>query len=256
MDVLTQLFGGANVVVAIAAALAAGLLRGFSGFGSAMLMAPIFAILFGSADWVATVVAMDRATSFHLFPAARRDCEWTVVAPMTIAACIAMPLGLWLLVSLDRVLLSKIVSALVALFAAVMLAGWRWTGMRGAFPSAVVGTISGAMMATTSVGGPPVLLYMLSSDGSPATERAHAITYYFATQILLLALMFGVGIVGTAALLRAAGLCPFTLAGACVAAAPVRGARMRFYPPGAPGLLLPPGAFARPRAACPHLLRP
>ncbi|HEX9465522.1 MAG TPA: sulfite exporter TauE/SafE family protein [Alphaproteobacteria bacterium] len=243
MDVLTQLFGGANVVVAIAAALAAGLLRGFSGFGSAMLMAPIFAILFGSADMVATVVAMELAISFHLFPAARRDCDWTVVAPMTIAACIAMPLGLWLLVSLDRVLLSKIVSALVALFAAVMLAGWRWTGMRGAFPSAVVGTISGAMMATTSVGGPPVLLYMLSSDDSPATVRANAITYYFATQILLLALMFGVGIVGTAALLRAAVLFPFMLAGSWLGVRLFRGADERFYRRVALALLLAVGVF-------------
>src|SRR5258708_3236912 len=162
MDVLTQLFGGANVVVAIAAALAAGLLRGFSGFGSAMLMAPIFAILFGSADMVATVVAMELAISFHLFPAARRDCDWTVVAPMTIAACIAMPLGPWLLVNL---------------------------------------------------------------------------------QLLLLALMFGVGIVGTAALPRAAVLFPFMLAGSWLGVRLFRGADERFYRRVALALLLAVGVF-------------
>ena len=244
MDVVTHLFDGAGgAAVAIAAALAAGLLRGFSGFGSAMLMAPIFALLFGSAEMVATIVAMELAISFHLFPAARRDCDWAVVAPMTIAACIAMPLGLWLLVSLDRALLSKIVSALVAGFAGLMLTGWRWQGMRGAVPSAVVGTISGAMMATTSVGGPPVLLYMLSSDDSPATVRANAITYYFATQLLLLALLFATGIVGSSALLRAAVLFPFMLAGSWLGVRLFRGADERFYRRVGLALLLAVGIF-------------
>ena len=230
-------------MIALAAALVAGLLRGFAGFGSAMLMAPIFAILFGSAEMVATIVSMELAISFHLFPAARRDCDWGVVTPMTIAACIAMPLGLWLLVSLDRALLTKIVSALVAGFAAVMLAGWRWRGMRGAVPSAVVGTISGAMMATTSVGGPPVLLYMLSSHDRPATVRANAIMYYFATQIVLLAVLFATGIAGAPALLRAVILFPFMLAGSWLGVRLFRGADEGFYRRVALGLLLGVGIF-------------
>ncbi len=243
MHDLAQVFGPVNAVVAFAAALVAGLLRGFAGFGSAMLMAPIFAILFGSAEMVATIVAMELAISFHLFPAARRDCDWAVVAPMTIAACIAMPLGLWLLVSLDRVLLARIVSALVAGFAVVMLAGWRWRGMRGAVPSAVVGSISGAMMATTSVGGPPVLLYMLSSRDSPATVRANAIMYYFATQLVLLALMFATGIAGFPAMLRAAILFPFMLSGSWLGVRLFRGADETFYRRVALGLLLAVGIF-------------
>ena len=240
---LAHVFGPANPVIAFAAALVAGLLRGFAGFGSAMLMAPIFAILFGSAEMVATIVAMELAISFHLFPAARRDCDWAVVAPMTIAACIAMPLGLWLLVSLDRVLLTRIVSTLVAAFAVVMLAGWRWRGMRGAVPSALVGSISGAMMATTSVGGPPVLLYMLSSQDSPATVRANAIMYYFATQLVLLALMFATGIAGFPAMLRAVFLFPFMLSGSWLGVRLFRGADETFYRRVALGLLLGVGMF-------------
>jgi len=243
MPDLASVFGAASPWVAFAAASVAGLLRGFAGFGSAMLMAPVFAILFGSAEMVATIVTMELAISFHLFPPARRECDWAVVAPMTIAACIAMPLGLWLLVSLDRGLLTRIVSALVAGFALVMLAGWRWRGMRGAIPSAVVGTISGAMMATTSVGGPPVLLYMLSSQDSPATVRANAIMYYFATQLVLLALMFATGIAGVPALVRAAVLFPFMLAGSWLGVRLFRGADEMFYRRIALGLLLVVGLF-------------
>ena len=43
------------------------------------------------------------------------------------------------------------------------------------------------MMATTSVGGPPVLLYLLSGNDPPAVNRANIVTYYFLTQFLLIA---------------------------------------------------------------------
>ena len=49
-------------------AFVAGLMRGFAGFGSAMFMAPIFAVIFGSAEMIATVAAMELAVSVQLFP--------------------------------------------------------------------------------------------------------------------------------------------------------------------------------------------
>jgi uncharacterized membrane protein YfcA len=124
-----------------------------------------------------------------------------------------------------------------------MLAGWRWRGLRGWLPSAVVGTISGAMMATTAVGGPPVLLYIMSSQDAPATVRANAITYYFATQALLLAIMFAGGVAGPAALLRAVILFPFMLAGSWIGVRFFRGASELFYRRAALGLLLAVGIF-------------
>lgn len=237
------LFGGVDLPIALTAALAAGVLRGFAGFGSAMLMAPIFAILFGATEMIATIVAMELAISFHLFPAARRHCNWAVVGPMTIAACLAMPLGLWLLVSLDRAMLTKLVSAIVAGFALIMLTGWRWRGLRGWVPSAIVGSISGAMMATTSVGGPPVLLYMMSGEDAPATVRANAITYYFATQFLLLAIMFVGSVAGWAALARAAVLFPLMLLGSWVGVRFFHGAHDLLYRRVALAVLLAVGVF-------------
>src|SRR5262249_61116634 len=56
---IVSLFAGVGLWTALAVTLIAGLMRGFAGFGSAMLMAPIFAILFGSAEMVVTVVAIE-----------------------------------------------------------------------------------------------------------------------------------------------------------------------------------------------------
>ena len=108
---IASLFAGIGLWTAIGVTLVAGLMRGFAGFGSAMLMAPIFAILFGSAEMVVTVVAIELVVSVQLFPQVRRHADWRVLTPMSIAACAAMPLGVWLLASVDKNTIVTAVSA-------------------------------------------------------------------------------------------------------------------------------------------------
>jgi uncharacterized protein len=211
---IQHLFADIGLWTAIGVTLVAGLMRGFAGFGSAMLMAPIFAILFGSADMVVTVVAIELVVSVQLFPQVRRNADWQTLAPMSIAACAAMPLGVWLLASVDKATIVTAVSAVIVAFVVLMWSGWKYTGRRSALAGAAVGAVSGAMMATTSVGGPPVLLYLLSGNDSPRVNRANIVTYYFLTQFLLIAIVLATGVAGWQALARAVILFPVMAAGA------------------------------------------
>ena len=189
-------------------------MRGFAGFGSAMLMAPIFAILFGSAEMVVTVTAIELIVSLQLFPQVRAHADWTLLTPMSIAACLAMPLGVWALASVDKATIVTAVSAIIVAFVLLMWSGWRYRGRRSGAASATVGAVSGAMMATTSVGGPPVLLYLLSGNDPPAVTRANIVTYYFVTGFLLIAIVLASRVAGWDALLRAVVLFPFMVLGA------------------------------------------
>src|SRR6185369_13265767 len=99
---ILHLFADIGLWTAIGVTLIAGLMRGFAGFGSAMLMAPIFAILFGSAEMVVTVVAIEPVVSLQLFPQVRHHADWKTLMPMSVAACAAMPLGVWALASVDK----------------------------------------------------------------------------------------------------------------------------------------------------------
>ena len=211
---IQHLFADIGLWTAIGVTLVAGLMRGFAGFGSAMLMAPIFAILFGSADMIVTVVAIELVVSVQLFPQVRGRADWKTLAPMSIAACAAMPLGVWLLASVDKNAIVTGVSAIIVAFVAVMWTGWKYRGRRSAYAAATVGAISGAMMATTSVGGPPVLLYLLSGNDPPSVNRANIVTYYFLTQFLLIVIVMATGVAGWQALARAVVLFPVMVVGA------------------------------------------
>jgi len=213
---LKSAFAETGIVLPMIVTVVAGLMRGFAGFGSAMLMAPIFAILFGSAEMVVTIVAIELGVSLQLFPQVRRDVDWSTVVPMSIAACVAMPLGVWLLASADKTLIVKTVSAIILVFVVINLAGWRYRGRKGRLGAIAVGMISGGMMATTSVGGPPVLMYLFAGDDPPAKIRANVVTYFFLTHFLLITIVLATGVAGWAALARAAVLFPLMVLGALV----------------------------------------
>ncbi|MDP6689476.1 MAG: sulfite exporter TauE/SafE family protein [Alphaproteobacteria bacterium] len=193
-------------------AFAAGLMRGFAGFGSAILMAPIFAVLLGPVHMVPMVAAIELPMSVMLFLGSRRDVEWRFVGPLAAIAMATMPLGIWLLVSLDAAAITKAVSIIVLLFVAVQIAGWRYQGPRPLALTLGIGGISGAMMATTSVGGPPVLLYMLAAAMPAATIRANIVAYYLLTGFVLVTMVMLASSTALAAVIDALVLLPVILA--------------------------------------------
>ena len=206
MDVAAIL--DAELLIATLVAVVAGLMRGFAGFGSAMLMAPIYAILFGPAEMVAIICMIELPVGLQLLPGAVRHAEWRFVGPMSAAAILFMPIGGWLLVNLDPEALKRGVAAIVLLFAFVLLSGWRYGGRKSLSVACSLAALSGAMMATIGIGGPPVLLYMLSGPDSAATNRANIIVYFAATSVFLLLVVFLAEVVGMSALWRAVVLAP------------------------------------------------
>jgi uncharacterized membrane protein YfcA len=178
-----------DLAAAAATAAAAGLMRGFAGFGSGMLMAPIFAILFGPVDAVTMVTMLELFVSVQLIPQVLKETEWRFVAPLGLSAIVFMPVGVYVLGSADPALLTRVMAAVVLIFVALLLTGWRHYGEKKLLPTMVVGAASGAMMAATSMGNPPVLLYLLASEDRANTIRANIIAYFAVTQIVLLAVL-------------------------------------------------------------------
>jgi uncharacterized membrane protein YfcA len=72
----------------------------------------------------------------------------------------------------------------------------------------VVGAASGAMMAATSMGNPPVLLYLLASEDRANAIRANIIAYFAVTQIVLLAVLGLMAMLAWPAVIRAMLMTP------------------------------------------------
>lgn len=164
--------------IAMVATLLAGIARGFTGFGAAMTLAPVFAILYSAPQAVATTAALGMLASLQLLPGAIRDTDWREVVPLTLAAWVTIPLGALLLLSLEPDLMRRGISGLVLVLVLLLLSGWPYPVRPGLWGATGTGALAGLLNGATGVGGPPVVLYLLGGNKSARSNRANLITYF------------------------------------------------------------------------------
>ncbi|MEM7744012.1 MAG: sulfite exporter TauE/SafE family protein [Pseudomonadota bacterium] len=237
-----------ELLTALAIASAAGLMRGFAGVGSGMLMAPFFVHLFGPVQTVGIIILIEAAVTVQLLPSVHRDIRWPTILPIGAAAMVVMPVGSWLLVSLDVAALQVGVAMVVTVSAALLLTGWRYDGPRPLWAGLGVGGLSGVLMAVTSLGNPPVMLYLLSSRDDAKTNRANFTGYFALTLAALIVVMTARGLIGQEVLVTAAVLLPVFMLAVWIGAKLFSKANEQLYRRVALLILLAAGLYALVRA--------
>jgi hypothetical protein len=197
-------------VIALAAAIAAaaGVIRGITGFGGAMVMSPPLALILGPILAVPIVLLLESIAAAPMLVGTRKLVRWPVIGPIMLMACITVPLGTYVLLSVDPQVMRRVIAAVVIIFSLILLRGWRYTGAQRLSTSLGLGGLSGAMVGATGMGGPPVILYLLAGPDPIETTRAN-LTYFVAAIALVSFLSLWVsGVVGTSGLLLALMLTP------------------------------------------------
>lgn len=197
-----------EIAIALAIVAAAGLMRGFAGVGSGMLMAPFFVHIFGPVETIAIIILIEVVVTAQLMPSVQKDIQWKVIGPIGLGAIAVMPFGSWLLVTLDPSKIQFGVALLVTVSALALMTGWRYHGRKPTLVSVGVGLISGFLMSLTSLGNPPVMLYLLSSKDSAKTNRANFTGYFAITLSALIIIMLIKGLMSTQTLVHVAMLLP------------------------------------------------
>ncbi|MDI9636447.1 sulfite exporter TauE/SafE family protein [Geitlerinema splendidum] len=184
-------------LLAVSAVTIAGLIRGFSGFGSAMAIAPTLSLIWSPQQAVAIAVLFEVAASIPLLPQSLPRTQWREILVMAIAACLTVPLGTLILLAIAPDLLRKLIAATIFLFALILLTGKRYPGKPQLPLTLGTGIASGILTGVAGIGGPPIVLYFLSGSHSVSTSRANFITYFGLTQLVaLITYGFG-GLLGT-----------------------------------------------------------
>ena len=188
--------------------LAAACLQGSIGFGMGMLAAPFIALVDASLlpvlvivlAMVVTliVVVMDRA-SLDV-----RGAGWALAGRVP-----GSVVGAGLLTVMTTTVLSWAVAGVVLLGVLVSLRGWRPRVTRTS--QAFAGALSGIMGTTTSVGGAPMAIVWQGSEG-PRLRGTMSAFFLIGSSLSLVALFLW-GVVPTHALVTAAWMAPFAVAG-------------------------------------------
>jgi uncharacterized membrane protein YfcA len=114
--------------IALGIAALAGLVRGFSGFGSALVYMPLISAVYGPTVAAPTLLLIDSICSLPIALHAMPQCNWREVAPVSVAGAVVLPLGATALVLVDPLSLRWFITALVLAALAALASGWRYHG--------------------------------------------------------------------------------------------------------------------------------
>jgi uncharacterized membrane protein YfcA len=165
----------ARLVIVLVAVTIAGLLRGFVGFGAALISVPVFSLVLGPRAAIAVNTVMGLPAVFQLLPEAIRRAERPFVLPICLATFAAAPIGTWALVTADPALMTVAISALVLLMVVILASGWRLKGRIGMGKLIAAGVAGGLVQGVAGLGGPPVVAVALSRPGEASQQRANVL---------------------------------------------------------------------------------
>jgi uncharacterized protein len=178
LDIAQALIGNLSpglLLLAVSAVFFAGFLRGFVGFGAALIITMVFSVIYGPTMAVPIATLSGLPATLQLLPAARRDADPAFVLPFGLAAFVAAPLGAWILVSLDATVMRMLISLFVLAMVMLLYAEWRALAVSGRRACAGAGAIAGFVQGASSVSGPLAVLVALSRPGATRQQRANVI---------------------------------------------------------------------------------
>lgn len=152
-----------------------GFIRGFVGFGGAMVVVLAISMTLGPKIAVAASCLSGLPTMLQLLPTAIRSSERRFVLPFGAATFAAAPLGALVLVALDPALLKLAIAALVLGMTYMLFRGWRTARAGNPFYLAGAGAAAGFVQGMAGVGGPPAVAVALSRPGATEQQRANVI---------------------------------------------------------------------------------
>ena len=165
-------------------AFVAGMARGFSGFGAALIFVPLASRFVGPQIAAPLLLLADGIVAVPMIWSAWERARKPEVALMAAGAVIGIPAGTFALALGDPTLLRWIITALVALMLVLLLSGWRYGGKPHASVTVGVGVLSGVFSGLAQLAGPPVVAYWLGGNHDHREMRSSTILYFaFSTAI-------------------------------------------------------------------------
>ena len=181
-------------IAAVAIAVISGLVRGFSGFGSALIYIPLISALYGPRIAAPTLLLIDTICSLPFTIHAAPRCNRREVAWVSLAGFIFLPLGVTALVYVDAIVLRWLIVALVLVALAALISGWRYHGKPTVPASLATGAFAGFGGGAVQIAAPPLLIFWLSGANKAATVRANIMVYFLPQAVLAMVMYYWSGL--------------------------------------------------------------
>ncbi|WP_409180643.1 sulfite exporter TauE/SafE family protein [Amycolatopsis sp. VS8301801F10] len=203
----------AAMAFAVAALLAGGLIRGYSGFGASLVWVSCLCLVLPPPAVIPSTLLLEVASSVTLLPKSWPDAHRPSVRWLLTGALLGLPTGIWFLAALPERATRLTVGLVVGLSALALAFSRRTHRLPGRAACAGMGTAFGALNGACGMGGPPVVLMYLASPLPMAMSRASLVVFFLAADSMTVATAAAGGLLTGEVLWQTALFLPVALAG-------------------------------------------
>jgi uncharacterized membrane protein YfcA len=173
----------------------AGVVRGYAGFGFAAVAVVCMNFLLDPQQSIPVIVGLDLLCSAPLLRQAVAQADRPTFKLLTIGSILGIPVGLALLLVLPSTTLKLGICVLILVFTLLLAFDVRFRGTETARTKLGFGIFAGAGTSGSSVGGPIIVCYMLSSQLSSSAQRATMIMFFVVSELVALAALTAGGLI-------------------------------------------------------------
>lgn len=190
LETLEGVFQTAGLIWLGLGVVAAGLVRGFAGFGSGMIIMPVASAVLSPVAAVTFMMMAELLGPLPNLPAAWRDGSPRDVGRLMLGALVTVPIGIFCLSLMDADFFGWVVSISVAILLVLLITGWRYQGTLTSKLTILTGGLGGFMGGFAGVPGPPVIMLYMASRLPIAVIRANFLLYLLAIDLVMIVVFF------------------------------------------------------------------
>jgi uncharacterized membrane protein YfcA len=197
-----------TLAAAIGIAFLAAACMSVTGFGFALVMTPLLALIWDVKPTIASSVLLSTVALLPLLIEVRGNASMSRVSVLLVGSLAGIPPGVFLLERLDAGALQVMVAATVIVASALLYLSPNLAGGEDTVRSRLMaGFVSGSIGSSTSLSGPPIVLYLLGRESDVAAFRATLLLFFLPGNVVTILAFALVGqITGDVLLLSVAAL--------------------------------------------------
>ena len=156
----------------------AAFIRGFTGFGLAVVGVPLLSLFFAPAEIVPSIMILAIIAGLQLIPKIWHRVDWKLLLPTVVGAAVGTPLGTWLLAGVSANVMRVLIGGAVLAASFAVQLGFRFARRPPAGVSAGFGVIAGLTGGAAAMPGPSVIFLFLAVPIAHEAGRASLILFF------------------------------------------------------------------------------
>ena len=181
---LVTAFDDGSIIYLVIGAILAGLVRGFAGFGTAMVFIPLAGQVLPPIATLTVLFVMDLIGPIPNVPRALRDGQLADVSRLFVGSLIGAPVGVYLLTLMTEDVFRLSGASFSLLLLALLIFGVRYRGTLNKGLIYLTGSIGGLFGGAVGIPGPPVIMLYMASTLPPTVIRANNTLFLLVVDVL------------------------------------------------------------------------